>query len=169
MVYEPRFNRHGRGVRRRSRARTCSHAQPTPSTAACHPARTRPVRTTPAVSTADWRHAPHTRTDVRADEGRADGHGGAHPLEHSPPMPSAGRGQRMMLRAIDWYQQIASGRLSPCRFYPSCSEYGRKSIEVHGGRHGLWLTIRRLARCRPFGPSGFDPVPPLSSSPRSRS
>lgn len=75
----------------------------------------------------------------------------------------------MMLSAINWYQHAAQGRLSPCRFYPSCSEYGRESIEIHGARRGLWLTMRRLLRCRPFGPSGFDPVPPLSSLPRSRS
>ena len=73
-----------------------------------------------------------------------------------------------MLRTIDWYQHAAAARLSPCRFYPSCSEYGRECIEVHGARRGLWLTVRRLLRCRPFGPSGYDPVPPLSSSRRSR-
>lgn len=65
----------------------------------------------------------------------------------------------MMLRAIDGYQRGFAGRPSPCRFFPSCSEYGREAIETHGAWRGGWLTIRRLARCRPFGPSGFDPVP----------
>ena len=65
----------------------------------------------------------------------------------------------MMLRAIVWYQRGAEGRLSPCRFFPSCSEYGHEAIVVHGARRGLWLTVKRLGRCRPFGPSGFDPVP----------
>jgi putative membrane protein insertion efficiency factor len=65
----------------------------------------------------------------------------------------------MMLRAIVWYQRGAEGRLSPCRYFPSCSEYGHEAIAVHGAGRGLWLTIRRLARCRPFGPSGYDPVP----------
>jgi uncharacterized protein len=64
-----------------------------------------------------------------------------------------------MLRAIVWYQRGAEGRPSPCRFFPSCSEYGHEAISVHGAGRGLWLTIRRLVRCRPFGPSGFDPVP----------
>lgn len=64
-----------------------------------------------------------------------------------------------MLRAIVWYQRGAEGRPSPCRFFPSCSEYGHEAIRVHGARRGLWLTVRRLLRCRPFGPSGFDPVP----------
>jgi len=65
-----------------------------------------------------------------------------------------------MLRAIGVYQRAFEGRPSPCRFYPTCSEYGREAIETHGAGRGLWLTVRRLSRCRPFGPSGFDPVPP---------
>lgn len=65
----------------------------------------------------------------------------------------------MMLSAIGWYQRSFAGRPSPCRFFPTCSEYGREAIEVHGAGRGLWLTVRRLSRCRPFGPSGFDPVP----------
>lgn len=65
----------------------------------------------------------------------------------------------MMLRAIETYQRAFEGRPSPCRFFPSCSEYGHEAIAVHGPGRGLWLTVRRLARCRPLGPSGFDPVP----------
>ena len=64
-----------------------------------------------------------------------------------------------MLRAIAGYQRAVAGSTSPCRFFPSCSEYGREAIEVHGPGRGLWLSVRRLLRCRPFGPSGFDPVP----------
>lgn len=64
-----------------------------------------------------------------------------------------------MLRAIETYQDAFAGRPSPCRFFPSCSVYGHEAISVHGAGRGLWLTVRRLARCRPFGPSGFDPVP----------
>ena len=65
-----------------------------------------------------------------------------------------------MLRAIAAYQRAFEGRPSPCRFFPTCSEYSREAIETHGSGRRLWLTVRRLARCRPFGPSGFDPVPP---------
>jgi putative membrane protein insertion efficiency factor len=65
-----------------------------------------------------------------------------------------------MLRAVVAYQRAFEDRPSPCRFFPSCSEYSREAIEIHGSGRGLWLTVRRLARCRPFGPSGFDPVPP---------
>lgn len=64
-----------------------------------------------------------------------------------------------MIRSIEWYQRGAEGRPSPCRFFPSCSEYGHDAIAVHGAARGGWLTARRLVRCRPFGPSGFDPVP----------
>jgi putative membrane protein insertion efficiency factor len=67
--------------------------------------------------------------------------------------------QRFLLRAVHWYQRAAEGRPSPCRFFPSCSEYSREALEVHGAGRGTWLTVRRLSRCRPFGPSGFDPVP----------
>lgn len=64
-----------------------------------------------------------------------------------------------MLRWIDRYQRAYEGRPSPCRFTPSCSEYAREALELHGGRRGTWLALRRIARCRPFGPSGYDPVP----------
>jgi len=65
----------------------------------------------------------------------------------------------LMLRAIATYQRAFEGRPSPCRFFPTCSEYSREAIETHGSARGLWLSMRRLVRCRPFGPSGFDPVP----------
>jgi hypothetical protein len=71
-----------------------------------------------------------------------------------------------LVAVIDWYQRATEGRPSPCRFSPSCSAYAREALEIHGGRRGLWLAVRRLARCRPFGPSGFDPVPePVPSAP----
>jgi len=60
---------------------------------------------------------------------------------------------------ILWYQRAMEGRPSPCRFTPSCSEYSLVALQTHGSRRGLWLTIRRLSRCRPFGPSGWVPDP----------
>jgi putative membrane protein insertion efficiency factor len=67
--------------------------------------------------------------------------------------------QRRALRWIEAYQRAFAGRPSPCRFYPTCSCYAHEAFEVHGTARGAWLTLTRLLRCRPFGPSGFDPVP----------
>lgn len=81
-----------------------------------------------------------------------------------PYATSYGRIQGLMLRAILAYRRGFRGRPSPCRFFPTCSEYGYDAIAVHGAGRGGWLTARRLLRCRPFGPSGFDPVPEPRSS-----
>jgi putative membrane protein insertion efficiency factor len=76
-------------------------------------------------------------------------------------------GQPRLVRLVDWYQRAFAGRPSPCRFTPSCSSYAKEALVVHGSGRGTWLTLRRLLRCRPFGPSGFDPVPePRHTTPR---
>jgi putative membrane protein insertion efficiency factor len=64
-----------------------------------------------------------------------------------------------MLAAVRTYQHARAGRLSPCRFAPSCSAYAAEAIESHGALRGGWLAVRRLSRCHPLGGSGFDPVP----------
>jgi putative membrane protein insertion efficiency factor len=66
---------------------------------------------------------------------------------------------RAAVRTLTAYQGAASGRVSPCRFYPSCSNYAVEAFTEHGFWHGLSLTARRLVRCRPFGPHGVDLVP----------
>ena len=64
---------------------------------------------------------------------------------------------RFLIRA---YQLTLSPLLGArCRFYPSCSRYALEAIERHGVCRGGWLTARRLARCHPFCPGGYDPVP----------
>lgn len=66
---------------------------------------------------------------------------------------------RAAVRILEAYQGAASGRVSPCRFYPSCSNYAIDAFTEHGFWHGFVLTAKRLARCRPFGPHGVDLVP----------
>lgn len=66
---------------------------------------------------------------------------------------------RTMLRAIHGYQHVRAGKLSPCRFTPSCSAYAAEAIEVHGPARGGWLSLRRILRCNPFGGQGVDLVP----------
>jgi putative membrane protein insertion efficiency factor len=46
-----------------------------------------------------------------------------------------------------------------CRFYPSCSDYARDALQRHGAIRGTWLAVRRIGRCQPFHPGGYDPVP----------
>jgi uncharacterized protein len=61
---------------------------------------------------------------------------------------------------IKVYQKTLSRLLPPsCRFYPSCSEYGVQALKKHGVFKGGWLTVKRVARCHPFNPGGYDPVP----------
>ena len=67
--------------------------------------------------------------------------------------------RRAALMFISGYQGLRAGRPSPCRFYPSCSAYAAEAIENHGLIRGGRLTLRRLLRCHPFGPSGVDLVP----------
>jgi putative membrane protein insertion efficiency factor len=53
-----------------------------------------------------------------------------------------------------------------CRFHPSCSAYWIEAIERHGAARGAALGVRRVLRCRPWGDSGFDPVPDVQARPR---
>jgi hypothetical protein len=69
---------------------------------------------------------------------------------------------RSLIRA---YQLVVSPWLGPrCRFYPSCSNFALEAIEVHGMLRGGWLALRRIGRCHPWHPGGFDPVPPAHAA-----
>ena len=68
---------------------------------------------------------------------------------------------RQVLLAPIWIYQHAISPFTPasCRFTPTCSEYMRQAIIKHGPLKGLWLGIRGILRCHPWGGSGYDPVP----------
>ena len=68
--------------------------------------------------------------------------------------------RRMLASLIRGYQLVISPALPPsCRFTPSCSQYALEAITRYGALKGTWLAARRLVRCHPFHPGGFDPVP----------
>jgi len=69
-------------------------------------------------------------------------------------------GRRILIGMLVAYKRWISPWLPPaCRFYPSCSEYAREAVEVHGAWRGSALALRRILRCQPFCRGGFDPVP----------
>jgi len=53
---------------------------------------------------------------------------------------------------------------SSCRHIPTCSQYAVEALKIHGPFKGLWLTIKRISRCNPWGTSGYDPVPPKNKN-----
>lgn len=64
------------------------------------------------------------------------------------------------LALIRFYQRFLSPLLPPsCRFTPTCSEYTLQAVERYGVIRGGWLGVKRFARCHPFNPGGYDPVP----------
>ncbi|HEV7429433.1 MAG TPA: membrane protein insertion efficiency factor YidD [Thermoanaerobaculia bacterium] len=66
----------------------------------------------------------------------------------------------LALAPLRFYKRFLSPLLPPmCRFDPTCSIYMMQAIEKHGTLRGVWLGVRRLARCHPFNPGGWDPVP----------
>ena len=68
--------------------------------------------------------------------------------------------RRGLVALIRAYQLVISPALPPaCRFTPTCSQYALEAIRRHGAARGSWLAVRRLARCHPFNPGGFDAVP----------
>ena len=67
----------------------------------------------------------------------------------------------LALASLRFYKRRISPMLPPsCRFYPTCSEYMYEAIQVYGVFRGGWMGMKRIVRCNPMNPGGFDPVPP---------
>ena len=70
--------------------------------------------------------------------------------------------KKILIKIINFYQKHISLWLQNkninCKFYPTCSEYTKQAIEKYGALKGIYLTIRRLLKCHPFHPGGYDPL-----------
>ena len=74
------------------------------------------------------------------------------------------QGLRLMIKKffvflINFYQKLSKLKPPVCRFYPTCSQYMKEAIIKYGVIKGGWLGIKRICRCHPFNPGGYDPVP----------
>lgn len=69
--------------------------------------------------------------------------------------------RQVVLLPVYFYRACISPMLPPsCRYTPTCSQYAIEAVKTHGIFSGSWLAIKRIARCNPWGGSGYDPVPP---------
>jgi putative membrane protein insertion efficiency factor len=65
----------------------------------------------------------------------------------------------VLILLIRFYQQVISPLKKPtCRFYPTCSHYAVQAVEKYGAWKGFWLAVKRVLKCHPFHPGGYDPV-----------
>jgi putative membrane protein insertion efficiency factor len=68
--------------------------------------------------------------------------------------------KRILIFLLRAYQYALSPLLGRnCRFHPTCSEYGIEAVQKYGALRGGWLALRRVCRCHPWNPGGYDPVP----------
>ena len=66
----------------------------------------------------------------------------------------------LIIRLIKIYQYLISPWLAPtCRFTPSCSHYALEAVNKYGAAYGSWLSVKRVLRCNPWHPGGYDPSP----------
>jgi len=72
---------------------------------------------------------------------------------------SSGLAFFLCLPIVFYQTSISPFTPATCRFTPTCSEYARQALKKHGPIKGLWLAVRRILRCHPWGGSGYDPVP----------
>lgn len=67
--------------------------------------------------------------------------------------------KKILISIIDLYQKIPFSCHNNCRFIPTCSNYAKEAINTYGSIKGCFLTVKRILKCNPLGPSGYDPVP----------
>ena len=67
--------------------------------------------------------------------------------------------KKLFIKLIKLYQQIPGNFHNQCRYYPTCSNYAKQAIEIHGAFKGLYLSIKRVLKCNPLFKGGYDPVP----------
>lgn len=67
---------------------------------------------------------------------------------------------KVLQMPVHFYRRVISPLKPPtCRYYPTCSQYALTALEQHGAAKGSWLAVKRICRCHPFHPGGYDPVP----------
>jgi putative membrane protein insertion efficiency factor len=86
------------------------------------------------------------------------------PATVDAPAERPGLAARALVGVIRLYQRLFAWAPPRCRFAPSCSQYAVEALRAHGALKGSWLALRRLGRCHPWHPGGFDPVPPANTS-----
>jgi uncharacterized protein len=67
--------------------------------------------------------------------------------------------KHLFIGLIKIYQMLSRLKRPTCRFYPTCSSYSIAALQKYGVFRGGWLSLRRIGRCHPFNPGGFDPLP----------
>ncbi len=74
-------------------------------------------------------------------------------------------GQVILVPVYIYKYAISPLTPASCRHYPTCSTYAVEAVKIHGPFRGFWLATKRIARCHPWGTSGYDPVPPRGAKP----
>ncbi len=67
--------------------------------------------------------------------------------------------KNFLVKLISLYQKISMLKPPVCRFYPTCSEYTKQAIIKYGITKGVWLGVKRISKCHPLNPGGYDPLP----------